>query len=244
MAVIVMRFRFRLIPFVAALAVAACGIALGNWQERRAAEKTALQERLQAGQRAAPVLLDGSRSDPRALEYRHVRVTGRYVANWPVYLDNRPYKGQPGFYVLMPLQIEGSPLQVLVARGWLPRDAVQRDRIAPYATPQGLVTVDGTAVLSIGHVMQLGEAPTLTPGAIVQNADAQQFTRATGRAVLPLMVEQSGGAADGLVRDWPAPSLGIEKHKGYAFQWYALAVLAVLYFVITGFRSGKQRTNP
>jgi cytochrome oxidase assembly protein ShyY1 len=239
-----MRFRFRLIPFVATLAVAACGIALGNWQERRAAEKTALQERLLAGQRAAPVLLDGSQADMRALEYRHVRVTGRYVANWPVYLDNRPYQGQPGFYVLMPLKIEGSPLHVLVARGWLPRNAAQRDRIAPYATPAGLVTVEGAAVLSIGHVMQLGEAPALTPGAIVQNADAQQFTHATGRAVLPLMVEQSGGAPDGLVRDWPAPSLGIEKHKGYAFQWYALAVLAVLYFVITGFRSGKQRTNP
>jgi cytochrome oxidase assembly protein ShyY1 len=25
-------------------------------------------------------------------------------------------------------------------------------------------------------------------------------------------------------------------HQGYAFQWYALAVMALLFFVITGFK--------
>jgi surfeit locus 1 family protein len=25
------------------------------------------------------------------------------------------------------------------------------------------------------------------------------------------------------VRNWPAPALDIDRHKGYAFQWYALA---------------------
>jgi cytochrome oxidase assembly protein ShyY1 len=45
-----------------------------------------------------------------------------------------------------------------------------------------------------------------------------------------------------LLRVWPSPSSGIDKHRGYAFQWYALAAMAILFFVITGFRSGsKQR---
>jgi cytochrome oxidase assembly protein ShyY1 len=33
-----------------------------------------------------------------------------------------------------------------------------------------------------------------------------------------------------------APALNVEKHQGYAFQWYALSVMALLFFVFTGFK--------
>ncbi|MEY2953531.1 MAG: hypothetical protein RLZZ401_1618, partial [Pseudomonadota bacterium] len=34
----------------------------------------------------------------------------------------------------------------------------------------------------------------------------------------------------GLSREWPEPSLGIEKHYGYAFQWFGLCgLIAALY---------------
>jgi cytochrome oxidase assembly protein ShyY1 len=58
-------------------------------------------------------------------------------------------------------------------------------------------------------------------------------------------VQQGGPAApgEGLVRDWPVPSAGVDKHHGYAFQWYALAAMAVLFFVITGFRSGRKQVG-
>lgn len=62
------------------------------------------------------------------------------------------------------------------------------------------------------------------------------------------MLEQSApakaaaGADDtAMVRDWPAPALGVDKHRGYAFQWYALALMAFLFFVVTGFKGNKQR---
>jgi cytochrome oxidase assembly protein ShyY1 len=31
----------------------------------------------------------------------------------------------------------------------------------------------------------------------------------------------------------------VEKHQGYAFQWYALAAMAVIFFVVNGCRRGK-----
>jgi cytochrome oxidase assembly protein ShyY1 len=49
------------------------------------------------------------------------------------------------------------------------------------------------------------------------------------------------GAPEALLRDWPAPALGADKHKGYAFQWYALAAMAVLFFVFTGLRKSGKR---
>jgi surfeit locus 1 family protein len=234
-------FRFRPIPFVATVLLVALGVSLGNWQERRAAEKIALQHKL--GERAAAEALtigaDLMAAGP--LEYRRVKVTGQFVDGYPVYLNNRPQDGRAGFYLVMPLKIAGSDTHVLVARGWLPRNSAEAARIAPYATPPGTVTIDGIAKASVGHVMQLGTPEPVKPGAIVQNIDPAQFARASGLKLQPFFIEQGGPAADGLVRNWPAPSLGVEKHQGYAFQWYALAVMALLFFVMTGFRRGTNQ---
>ena len=44
-------------------------------------------------------------------------------------------------------------------------------------------------------------------------------------------------------RDWPLPSAGVDKHRGYAFQWYALAATAFLFFLVTGFRRASRSSN-
>jgi surfeit locus 1 family protein len=248
-------FRFRPIPFLATVLLVAAGVSLGQWQDRRAAQKIGLQHKLAVRAAEAPLLLSPATATAlatqlatagaAALEYRHVRVTGQFVAGWPLYLNNRPQDGRAGFYLVMPLKIEGSDTHVLVERGWLPRSNGDATRVPPYATPGGTVTIDGIVKASAGHVMQLGTPEPVRPGAIVQNVDPAQFAQASGMKLQPFFIEQSGPApaADGLVRDWPAPSLGVEKHQGYALQWYALAVMALLFFVITGLSRGTDQTD-
>ncbi|CDG85130.1 SURF1 family protein [Janthinobacterium agaricidamnosum] len=236
------RFRFRWIPLIATLLLVILGVSLGQWQDRRAAQKLALEAKLNAGHAAAPLQVGATRLAPEAVEFRKVTVTGEFVPDWVLYLDNRPYQGRAGFYVLMPFKISGSSMHVLVERGWLPRNTQDRLHLPDYSTPSGTVTIEGVARLNAGHVMQLGSTPPLTPKAIVQNADVGQVSTASGLALQPFIIEQTGAVPAGelLVRDWPAPSLGVEKHRGYAFQWYALAVMAFLFFVLTGFRRGTQ----
>lgn len=237
-----LRFRFRTVPFLATLILVLLGIALGNWQTRRAAEKTVLQARLAQGMAAAPLALDGSPVDPATLEFHRVIVTGEFVPNWPVFLDNRPQQGRTGFILLMPFKIAGSDKLVLVARGWLPRNAAEHDRLPPFSTPAGRITLEGRALRQMPRVMQLGTPAPLKPNAIVQNTDPGELARASGLDLLPFVVEQTGPAApaEGLLRDWPMPGVDIGRHKGYALQWYALALMAFLFFVITGFRSGRR----
>jgi surfeit locus 1 family protein len=243
------RFRFRLIPFVATVLVVAAGVSLGQWQDRRAAQKIGLQHKLAERATEAPLLLSAAPvltpHDAAALEYRHVRVSGQFVAGWPLYLNNRPQDGRAGFYLVMPFKIDGSDSHVLVERGWLPRSNGDATRLPQYATPGGTVTVDGIVKASAGHVMQLGTPEPVRPGAIVQNVDPAQFAQASGMQLQPFFIEQTGPAPafEGLVRDWPAPSLGVEKHQGYALQWYALAVMALLFFVFTGFSRGTDQTD-
>ncbi|MGO4379337.1 SURF1 family protein [Pseudoduganella sp. RAF53_2] len=239
-------FRFKLIPFLAMLVLVAIGISAARWQTGRAEQKEALAARLSAGVAAEAVELSAEPVRAEEIEFRRVRVTGEWLPNWPLYLDNRPYQGRAGFYLLMPLKLAGSNMHVLVVRGWLPRDAADRNKLPEVSTPSGTVTIEGVAHQNAGHVMELGSVK-LAPRAIVQNADAAGVAAATGLAFQPVMLEQTsadaGAAGQGaqLVRDWPAPSLGIEKHRGYAFQWYALAVMAFLFFVFTGFKKSGQQ---
>ena len=46
-----------------------------------------------------------------------------------------------------------------------------------------------------------------------------------------LMVLQTGAPSEGLRRDWPEPTTGVDTHYGYAFQWFGLSVLVVLLYV-------------
>jgi surfeit locus 1 family protein len=248
-------FRFRTIPFVATVLLVALGIALGNWQTRRAEEKLAMAARMAERLAADPVVLGsagmlveedrlGTSANPAKLaDYQRVLVMGQWVRQWPLFLDNRPQAGKAGFYLAMPFKIAGSDMYVLVLRGWLPHDARDYTRLPDFETPAGTVTIEGAAMASAGKVMQLGTPGALKPGAIVQNLTVEQVALASGLRLQPFFLQQTGPAqpGEGLVRDWPAPAAGVDKHRGYAFQWYALAAMAALFFVMTGFRSGRKQ---
>ncbi|WP_426104072.1 SURF1 family protein [Massilia sp. TSP1-1-2] len=236
------RFRFRAIPFFATVLLVALGVSLGQWQDRRAAQKIALQATLAERAVQAPLVLGPKLLGKEDVAFRPVSVAGEFVTGWPLFLDNRPQQGKVGFYLLMPFKIAGSNTHVLVARGWLPRYNGEHDRLPEFSTPPGTVIVTGVAKAGMGKVMQLGDPAMVKPGAILQNLTPDQFADASKLAVQPFFIEQTGPpeAGDNLVRDWPAPALGVEKHQGYAFQWYALAGMALLFFVVTGFRRGTK----
>jgi cytochrome oxidase assembly protein ShyY1 len=233
-------FRFRWVPFLAAALVVAFGVSLGNWQLRRAEQKLALQEQMLMRAEFAPVNSNALAPEQIPEEFRRVVAKGEFIASWAVYLDNRPYQGRAGFYLLMPFKLAGSEQSVLVMRGWFPRDAINREHIPTITVPEGVIQIEGRVRASTGKVMQLGEAAALEPGAIAQNVDIAEFARASKLSLQTFIIEQTNDAADGLVRDWPIPSVGIDKHKGYAFQWYSLALVAAVFFLLTGFKRASN----
>ena len=128
--------------------------------------------------------------------------------------------GRPGFIVLTPLQLaDGSA--VIVQRGWLPRHATDRTRIAPYATPMEPVRVVGRIAPPPGRLYEFDAAAS---GPIRQNVDLADFARESRLALHPLSVQQiddGGAAADGLLRRWPVVAADVHKNYGYAAQWFA-----------------------
>lgn len=204
---------------------------LGRWQLHRAAEKEARAAEISA-RSELPVLdarsITANAAPPDAsLMYRRVEARGRWLTRYTVALDNRPMHGQPGFYIVTPLQLEDGMGVILVQRGWVPRNFEDRTRLPGYTTPDGVVSVQGRLAPSPARLYELG---TGQGGLIRQNLDIAQFRLETGLPLADGVLEQTTSVPDGLQRDWPAIDLGVERHYGYAFQWFGLcALMAILY---------------
>ena len=200
---------------------------LGLWQLDRAQYKLALQAAIDA-EAARPPLANADLGGEQQL-HRRVILRGRWMADRSVWLDNRPMDGHAGFYVVTPLQLAGRSEAILVQRGWAPRDPADRSHLPPLATPAGEVEVVGRLAASPSRLYELGDGSS---GVIRQNLDAAALAAESGLQLLPLTVVQTSDAqGDGLLRHWPAPDLGLHKHYGYAFQWFALCALILLLYV-------------
>ena len=117
----------KLIVLVAAVVAMAVTARLGWWQLGRAASKTELATQLE--RRSAQPMLSAAEALvlPIAdVHHRPVRLTGHWVPEATVFLDNRPMQGRAGFVVVTPLRLAGRQETVLVQRGWVPRDFQDR----------------------------------------------------------------------------------------------------------------------
>jgi surfeit locus 1 family protein len=181
---------------------------LGLWQLERAAQKEKLsQERHNA---------------------QPIRLSGQWAAPQTLYVDNRQMNAKQGFFVVTPL-ITSSTEYVLVERGWIPRDFMDRKKLTPIETPSGAVTIDARHMPDpTPPAVFAKEAASEHP--IVASIDLAALGKAMPDKVYKGMMQQVGAASEGLKRDWYEPASGVEKHYGYAFQWFAMcAVLAGLY---------------
>jgi surfeit locus 1 family protein len=221
------------VVLVAALLGTALTARLGIWQLDRAAQKTALQDALDTRRLLPPLQTAELATEAAAAAaqlHRAITLQGRWAAEHSVYLDNRQMNGRPGFYVVTPLLLADGTA-VVVQRGWLPRDAADRTRIAPFVTAGGPLQVAGRIATPPGRLYEFAGAAS---GPIRQNLDLVPYGKEIGRTLRPLSVVQQDGpltAADGLLRQWPRPAGDVHKHYGYAFQWFALATLILGLYV-------------
>ena len=223
------RWKFWLITLSTVLAVLTT-LALGRWQLSRADQKLAIQASIEH-QSALPALTGPmllALPDPATEINRPISLRGQWLAPHTVFLDNRQMNNKPGLYVLTPLKLEGSTAVVLVQRGWVARNFIDRTQLPQIQSPAGVVEVQGRIAPPPSKLYELG-GPEL--GRLRQNLDMQKFSAELGVPLLPVSVQQLGAASEGVLREWPQVSTGVDKHYGYAFQWFALSALLTLLYV-------------
>ena len=201
-------FRPRLWALALAAAACAAGVALGNWQSRRADEKRALADHLQ-----------------------RIVVTGEFLPERTVLLDNKLRGGRAGYEVVAPLRLaEG--IHVLVNRGWIAAPP-RRDQLPQVVTPPGHLRIEGVVLAHLPRTLKLGGP---AKGPVRQSVELEEFAAESGLTLQAFVIQQHSDTGDGLARDWPPPDAGIEKHQAYSFQWYSLAALAVVLALVLSFR--------
>ncbi|EGY01628.1 SURF1 family protein [Nitrospirillum viridazoti Y2] len=117
---------------------------LGTWQVQRLFWKQGILDHIQQQMAAAPAELPAKIDDPKAWDYRRVRITGHFLNNHELYLGARSLKGAPGYDVVTPFVRADGGGVVLVDRGWVPTQGKDPAR-RPEGQLEGEVTVDGVA---------------------------------------------------------------------------------------------------
>ena len=227
----------------AALLVSGVTFSLGQWQLRRATQKQNLQLAIEAQSRQS-ILTAPDLTGPNILKdavHRRAMLKGVWKAEHTVFLDNRQMNGRTGLIAITPLVLDGTGQVILVQRGWALRNFADRTQMPDIQTPAGPVTVIGRIA---PPPSKLYEFKGVDSGRIRQNIDVALFSHEISLPLLPVSLVQSGPASDGLLRDWAAPNVGIDKHHGYAFQWFGLCALVVglyIWFQILNPRLAKRK---
>jgi cytochrome oxidase assembly protein ShyY1 len=217
------------------ICLAALAIALGDWQRHRAGEKGAAAVLSSAAAREAPLDLAAAGNDAAVVLYRAVYGSGEYNAAHAVLIDDKVRGGRPGYEVVTPFKLAPGNRYVLVDRGWVAQGPT-RKQLPSVQTPAGVVSIVGRATIPPKRYLEL-KADT-GEGTLRQNLDIERIAASSGLTLLPFVVEQTDPVAppDELLRDWPSPDFGVERHLSYMVQWYSLAALAVVLWLVLNWR--------
>lgn len=231
----------RLVLNVLAIALVLGFVALGRWQLGREQVKRQQLAEAAAALAAPPRVLSVELAGPGGGIAR-VEGEGRFLPLPRLWLDNQRRAARVGVRLYCGFEVDGAP-PLLVDLGWLPIGA---DRTLPaVACPQGRHRVAGLLVPPPAVGLRLG------PGLVAQDGgDAWLATRldtsevqAAWRLSAPLagrVLRLDPALPLGHERDLVlhANSLPPEKHRGYALQWFGLAVAT---FVTTLILNRRRR---
>ena len=237
--------RARTLVFGWALAVVAIALftIAGVWQSRRAVEKQAMLDA--AAQVLAvrkPVPLAAAADPARRDEFDWSSGEGAFDARGPLWLDNQQREGRAGvraYRLFVP--DHGAP--ILVDLGWLP---LPGNRALPaIERPPGRVAVRGLLAPPPSTGLALGSGLVRQgDGWLLTRIDTAAIAPALGLAVpvAPRVLRLDPALPMGHARDLQllANTLPPEKHRGYALQWFALALTVLVTALILTFRRPRR----
>ena len=218
---------------------------LGFWQLRRLDERQMFNEAVAARIDQAPVPLDElvppgatvGDDELRAVEWRPVEASGRYLPDEEFLVVHRSQGGRAGDNVVTPLLLEDGRV-LLVTRGFVPQDT---EWSPPHA---GNVVVEGRLRRSESRRTGALSDPAEGDLAEAQRVDIPRLAAQLPGEIVPMYVELTGSeptAAGALPEPIAQPSLDEGPHLSYAVQWFLFSALVAIGWVLAVRKSRKVR---
>ena len=215
-------------------------IKLGLWQYNKAEQKEALQAQYDASVSHQPEAMPADFSNIEALRYKKIEVSGEYVKQYQILLDNQVEGETAGYHVITPLKIDGKEQLVLVDRGWIAASDSHTD-LPQVDVPEGPQKVLGQIWVPSKKFY------TLSPQQVAngkwqtlwQNMDMDLYAKAVSSKLFPVVIKMSPENPGGFVRNWIRPDDRIAMHLGYAYQWFGFSFAAFAIYLFVSFKRGN-----
>jgi len=212
-------------------------IFLGFWQMERADDKSALASSWEQRRHQPARVLQGLETgSPEDLAYLPVELTGRFLAEQYLLLDNRIHGGRFGYEVLGLFELSGTTVTALVNRGWIEGDSARLELpLVPAVTEE--LTISGHVYVSPGSPYLLADQVLqATWPKRVQAVEMDKLMPLVqgefDRQLFPYPVRIDPGLVGSLTVDWQIINVSPEKHTGYAVQWFTMAGVLGFFYLL------------
>lgn len=217
-------------------------IKLGMWQLNRAQEKEVRIEQMAIWQQQGGVSLSDANKifdqTPQIANDLLVFDKGRFTKHPVFLLDNQVSDGQFGFRVLQVFNVNNQ--HVLVNLGWIPGDR-SRQTMPNVLAIAGEYSIKGTLrIVEPGITLKSMELKENNGHVLIQQIELEKISRLINEQLLPFVFYLDKNEDIGYKKNWQPIVMPPEKHRGYAFQWFSLAVA---WLTLMGFAARKYKNN-
>ncbi|HEY6130671.1 MAG TPA: SURF1 family protein [Halioglobus sp.] len=212
-------------------------VGLGFWQLQRAEDKANLAAAFEERQRQPPAPLAVLWDQPtQSLAYAPVHLRGSFLPDQYFLLDNQVQHGKVGYEVLGILLLSDGTGSVLVNRGWIAGDAARR-LLPEVPIVEGPVAITGYVYVAPDSPYLLAEQQLETGWpkriqAVEMNKLAPAVVALQGGQVFPFPIRMNTGQPGALAVNWQVVNMSPQKHRGYAVQWFAMATLLTVFYLL------------
>jgi len=213
---------------------------LAVWQLDRAEEKRQLYSQQQKQIDKGILIINKSLTVDEIIQYQPVQVTGKFLTDKIIFLDNKPYNGVHGYHVITPFQIEGTEEAILINRGWVAMH-VHREQLPVIETSDKKQIITGMAKTP-SPFFKLGEVinENIQWPWRIQWLELDSIEKQLNLKLLPFIVLQNKDENDKLIQDWKMVVSPPEKNISYAIQWFALAIALLIIFIVVNTKKLKS----
>jgi len=204
-------------------------ISLGFWQLSRAHEKASLLKNFQA-RGSMPPASAKDLSVLRDWRFYQLKVEGKFDEAHTFLLDNKIFNGKVGYEVYTPFKAKGVDVAILVDRGFIPL-GVSRDSLPaiPKASKkevkiQGMLNTP-PLYFAFGGISENGK--TQWP-LRVEYINVPEIAKLLNTGLFPYVLSLDEESPGALQVKWQIATIDPNKHKGYAVQWFALALTLLI----------------
>jgi len=202
-------------------------VSLGFWQLDRADEKRSIEASIKKANTGTVELII-SEDNLEDKEYYEVRLQGNYLNDKQFIYDNQIVDQASGYYVLTPFVMSDQSKAILINRGFIPWNG-RRDKLADIFIEQGARETKVQISKPIKRMeLKSSDIGTEFP-ALIQAINLEEMAAIAGVDFSNVIGLLDPSSSDGYVRKWKPYNGSIEKHIGYAIQWFLMAlVLAII----------------